>query len=417
MPRQSNQTHVRSPKQERGFALLLVFAMAASVAILIYLEIPRVAFERQRDKEALLIDRGEQYMRGIELYARKMNKLPQTLDELEHAQTIRFLRRRYKDPMTGKDEWRLVHLNANGQYVDSKIHKATGSLDKKDSGPSVLASKIQGIGQSVSIIAPVGQGNSAALQKRASDRIIPGSPGGLPGGSGQNQPADANLDPNLEPNQDPNLDPNLDSSVNPNQPQNNAAAGQPPVPPPTGSFSPRFPNAGLAGGAQQPGSAQNAGGAGDLAGAPTFGSVLPPAQPNTSGAFPGQDASKQPPAIQAIQAIIGSQSSSNSGAGNQAGRSQAGTGQAGGAPSGLGAGLVGIATTVEMEGIRRYKDHSNYSEWEFIFDPKDSKGQGQGSSNQKGTAGNASNPGNSASAPFGGMAPGVPAPPTAGPNN
>ena len=180
----------------------------------------------------------------------------------------------------------------------------------------------------------------------------------------------------------------------------------------------RCSNAGLAGGAQQPGSAQNAGGAGDLAGAPTFGSVLPPAQPNTSGAFPGQDASKPPSAIQAIQSIIGGQSSSNSGAGNQAGRSQAGTGQAGGAPSGLGAGLVGIATTIEMEGIRRYKDHSNYSEWEFIFDPKDSKGsQGQGSSNQKGTAGNASNPGNSASAPFGGMPPGVPAPPTAGPNN
>lgn len=399
MPRQPELMHTRSPRQERGFALLVVFAMAASVAILIYLEIPRVAFERQRDKEALLIDRGEQYVRGIELYFRKINKLPQTLDELEHAQTVRFLRRRYKDPMTGKDEWRLVHINANGQYVDSKVHKATGALDKKDSGPSVLASKIQGIGQSVSIIAPEGQGTSAALQKRASDRISPGSPGAGAGDAGQNAPADGSPDPNLDPN----------------QPQNNAAGAQPPKPP-TGSFSPRFPNAGqLAGGAQQPGNAQNSASAGGLAAAPAFGSVLPPAQQEASGAFPGQDASTQPQAIQAIQSIIGAQRNSNSsGAGNQAGAGQAGTGQAGGTPSGLGAGMVGIATTVEMEGIRRYKDHSNYSEWEFIFDPKDSKGQGQGSGNQKGAAANAANP---AASPFGGMAPGVPAPPTAVPNN
>jgi type II secretory pathway pseudopilin PulG len=166
----------RVPRRERGFALLLVFALAASVAILIYLEIPRVAFERQRDKEALLIDRGEQYARAIELYARKMNKYPQTLDDLEKAQTVRFLRRRYKDPMTGKDEWRLVHMNANGQYVDSKVHKAAGALDKQDSGPSILASKFQGVGASATVISQDGQGASAALQKRASDRISPGGP-------------------------------------------------------------------------------------------------------------------------------------------------------------------------------------------------------------------------------------------------
>jgi len=61
---------VRNGANERGFALLLVFAMAAAIAILMYLEIPRVAFEHQRDKEALLVDRGEQFIRAIELYTK-----------------------------------------------------------------------------------------------------------------------------------------------------------------------------------------------------------------------------------------------------------------------------------------------------------------------------------------------------------
>ena len=378
----------RVPGRERGFALLLVFALAASVAILIYLEIPRVAFERQRDKEALLIDRGEQYSRAIELYARKMNKYPQTLDDLEKAQTIRFLRRRYKDPMTGKDEWRLVHMNANGQYVDSKVHKAAGGLDKKDSGPSILASKFQGVGASATVISQDGQGASAALQKRASDRISPGAPGASSPDAGQNGAADATGAGNNDPN----------------QPQNNAVqpgqAGQAAAAPGGLANSPNFPFPAQPGAnSQQQGNTQNAA-------TPAFGSVLPQAQQDATGNTSNQSGSQQPQAMQAIQSILGVQRGAASGAGG-------GGGQVGGAPSALGAGLVGIATTLEMEGIRRYKEHSNYSEWEFLYDPKDSKGQTQGSGS--GTKQNTN--GSTAASSFGGMTGGVPAPPAAAPNN
>ena len=58
-----------SRRQERsgesGFAMLLVFVMAASIAITLYMEMPRFAFEAQRAKEQLLVDRGEQYKLGI----------------------------------------------------------------------------------------------------------------------------------------------------------------------------------------------------------------------------------------------------------------------------------------------------------------------------------------------------------------
>src|SRR5436309_15949939 len=95
---------------ERGFAMLLVFVMAAAVAIMLYKELPRVAFEAQRNKEELLIERGEQYTRAIQLYVRKWKKYPQTTDEVQNTNQMRFLRKRYDDPKTGKSEWRIVHV-------------------------------------------------------------------------------------------------------------------------------------------------------------------------------------------------------------------------------------------------------------------------------------------------------------------
>src|SRR5258708_24135251 len=86
---------------QRGFAVLLIFAMAAAVAMVIYLELPRAAFEAQRTREELLVDRGNEYKRAIQLYVRKQSKLPQSLEDLEKGNNLRYLRRRYKDPMTG----------------------------------------------------------------------------------------------------------------------------------------------------------------------------------------------------------------------------------------------------------------------------------------------------------------------------
>ena len=105
-------------RNERGFALLLVFLMAAAVAIMLYMQMPRVAFESEREKEQLLIDRGEQYKRAIQLYVIANKKYPARIEDLENTNNKRYLRRRYVDPMTGKDEWRAVHVNAAGLLLD-----------------------------------------------------------------------------------------------------------------------------------------------------------------------------------------------------------------------------------------------------------------------------------------------------------
>src|SRR5437762_7680715 len=121
----------RREERQKGFAMLLVFVMAATVAIMLYKELPRVAFEAQRNKEQLLIERGEQYSRAIQLYVRKWKKYPATIDDLESTNQLRFLRKRYIDPMSGKGEWRLVHVGPGGVFLDSLVNKPP-SLDKKD---------------------------------------------------------------------------------------------------------------------------------------------------------------------------------------------------------------------------------------------------------------------------------------------
>ena len=80
----------------------MVFVMAAVIAITLYIEMPRVAFESQRAKEQLLVDRGNEYKRAIQLFYRKMKRFPAKIEDLESTSNIRFLRRRYQRPYDRK---------------------------------------------------------------------------------------------------------------------------------------------------------------------------------------------------------------------------------------------------------------------------------------------------------------------------
>jgi hypothetical protein len=102
----------RRRNSESGFALLLVFLMASAVALMLYMQLRRAAFESERDKEQMLIDRGEQYKRAIYMYYASNNRQwPARVEDLENTNNHRYLRRRYINPYTGKDEWRLIHTN------------------------------------------------------------------------------------------------------------------------------------------------------------------------------------------------------------------------------------------------------------------------------------------------------------------
>ena len=120
--------------------------MAAIIAITLYMELPRLAMQTQRDKEQTLIDRGEQYKRAIQLFVAKAKRYPGDIKELESFQNQRFLRHRYEDPMTGKEEWRLIHIQ-NGILTDSKLTKPAGpGGDKQPTGPNGFVGEQAGLG-------------------------------------------------------------------------------------------------------------------------------------------------------------------------------------------------------------------------------------------------------------------------------
>ncbi|HSB74796.1 MAG TPA: hypothetical protein VLC12_04050 [Terriglobales bacterium] len=94
---------------QQGYVLLAVILMVAMIVIAAAAAAPDIAMSIRREREAELIHRGTQYMRAIQHYYKKFGRYPARVEDLENTNNIRFLRRRYKDPVTGKD-FRLLHF-------------------------------------------------------------------------------------------------------------------------------------------------------------------------------------------------------------------------------------------------------------------------------------------------------------------
>ena len=392
---------------ESGFALLFVFAMAAAVAFALYLELPRVSMEALRDREQLLVSRGEQYKRAVQLYVRKFNKYPATLDELEKSNNIRFLRRRYKDPMTGKAEWRLVHVGPGGVFLDSLVHKPPSPDKDKDKEKTEQAAGMPGF-ETPPYAAVPGQPMQPVLRRRPSELGSYPTPGPA-GDPGQFTTAgEPQLTPYPAPGQPVTAypQPYPGQQPVPGYPQPGQQTGPYPFLPPgqqqpgaypqiqpgqvsfpqlqPGQQQPPYPTQGVPG---LPGPYGRPG-------SPTFlapvmappvssqtGGVMPTpynpysTQPGVSGApTAGQSPFPQPgyqpvpsggsgqnPALEMIQKILTTPRAGGL-SGGQAGTPGAFGGQI------MGGGIAGVASTKEAEGVMVYNEKTKYNEWEFLYD-------------------------------------------------
>ena len=147
---------------------LLVGAMVAIFIVLLVLSVgaARVARQLQREKEVEAVHRGDQYVRAIRVYYRKNgNRYPTSVEQLLSTNNQRFLRQKYLDPLTGKDDWRLIHLGENQTTVKGffgeELPGLTSGLGSASSLASSTGSQTTGGSSSTSAFNNSGLGSGA----------------------------------------------------------------------------------------------------------------------------------------------------------------------------------------------------------------------------------------------------------------
>jgi hypothetical protein len=355
-------------RRESGFAMLLVFLLSACVAITLYIEIPRVAFEAERQRELLLVDRGNQFKRAIQVFVtdktnNPTHRYPASIDEMESFNNHRYLRHRYVDPMTGKDEWRLVHING-GILTDSVTTQANpANAGAAGQSGSTMPATPEFISQQASLDTgaggPAAGGVTRALRTRPGDTQTPGGPGassdsnslpggsqgmpGNPGGSGANNglpplPGQPGSIPGIPPGLPggPGMPGTSGASSSAQQPACDAFIGGCPSTTPSG---------------QQPGQAGQV--PSSIPGMPQSGGMNGPGY-----GLPGGPQGGQPNAQSAGANLISNLLT---------------TPRPGGMPTGMpgstvGGGIAGVASKYEAEGIMVINKRTKINEWEYIFD-------------------------------------------------
>ena len=79
--------------------------------IALSVEAPRIAQQIKRDKEEEMIHRGKDYATAVKRFVHKNGgRYPVSIEQLENTNHIRFLRKKYVDPMTGESDWKMVHV-------------------------------------------------------------------------------------------------------------------------------------------------------------------------------------------------------------------------------------------------------------------------------------------------------------------
>jgi type II secretory pathway pseudopilin PulG len=127
------------PRSEEGYVILAAIFFMALLVLSLTIAAPIVAKSIQRDRDVETFHRGMQYRRAVQLYYRKFHAYPPNVDALFNTNQIHFLRKKYTDPITGKNDWKPVMFGQN------KTPTAMGFFGQPLAGN---ASTIAGIGPS-----------------------------------------------------------------------------------------------------------------------------------------------------------------------------------------------------------------------------------------------------------------------------
>ena len=168
----SRPRQLATRKKEQGYILITLILFVALLAISMAILAPAISQQIKRDREEELIHRGVQYSRAIQHFVKKTGRYPTTIEELESTNNLRFLRKRYKDPITGKD-FKILRMGDVQMSFGAGIQ---GAIPIANLAAGAAAAGGQGGGFGSNIFASSGFGNNNALGGN--------SPSGSSGGSG-----------------------------------------------------------------------------------------------------------------------------------------------------------------------------------------------------------------------------------------
>ena len=132
----------RKRRQQDGYVLLAILFALTVLIVGLAVAVARTTTALQRTKEGELIRRGEQYALAIRRFYKKFGRYPSSIDQLENTNNIRFLRRRYLDPLTGKDDWAAIQYGQARPALGFFGQKITTVGGASPSGPGLGPSKI-----------------------------------------------------------------------------------------------------------------------------------------------------------------------------------------------------------------------------------------------------------------------------------
>jgi hypothetical protein len=222
-----------------------LLTMLAVMSILLSAALPVWRHEMRREREAELIFRGEQYARAVGLYNQKYRTFPASVDVLVQQ---KFLRKKYKDPITGKD-FRPIYAGGISAQPGARPGVSQGASrpgqQAQPQEPAATPQPAQGGGPRGGLMGVTSESDETSIRiykgrtkynqwqfvyAQASGR--PGAPGGQqrPGrpGPGQQRPGGP-----FGPGQRPGMGPGANSPFGPSSPMR-----PPPTRPPDGQRPP-----------------------------------------------------------------------------------------------------------------------------------------------------------------------------------
>jgi len=166
-------------QREGGYLLLSILLLVAFMVIAATIEAPLMVQQMKRDREEEMIHRGTEYARAIKKYYKKFGRYPANLEQLDNTNQIRFLRKRYKDPLTKDGKWKLLTyadiqsiLNPNAPGTPAAT---LGALGQNALGQPSAVTSIGTTGTPSSQL-PVGPGNIVYGSTTGFDQNSPSAP-------------------------------------------------------------------------------------------------------------------------------------------------------------------------------------------------------------------------------------------------